>query len=149
MPCTHKGNDSVIALAVSRLIFGGTTRNFPMCRRSPSAAIRSECRAWDRGSCHSGAPSAPAREIFSAVLGTGRAASTNATSQWQTTDRFFRSCSCIVTVTGPYTRDMIGVDDQAAPATSLARTVAAPPVADPSSHLAAVYRDSLGLRDLK
>ena len=58
------------------------------------------------------------------------------------------SCSCIVTVTGRYTRDMIGVDDQAAPATSLPLDVAAP-VADPISHLAAVYRDNPGLRDLK
>jgi hypothetical protein len=43
---------------------------------------------------------------------------------------------------------MIGVDDQAAPATSLARNVAAP-VADTISDLAAVYRDNPGLRDLK
>lgn len=58
------------------------------------------------------------------------------------------SCSCIVTVIGRYTRDMIGVDDQAAPAPSLPLDVAAP-VADPISHLAAVYRDNPGLRDLK
>jgi hypothetical protein len=43
---------------------------------------------------------------------------------------------------------MIGVDDQAAPATLLPLNVAAP-AADPISHLAAVYRDNLGLRDLK
>jgi RNA polymerase sigma-70 factor (ECF subfamily) len=42
---------------------------------------------------------------------------------------------------------MIGVDDQAAPATLLPPTVAAP-VTDPISHLAAVYRDYPGLRAL-
>ncbi|MGB9329798.1 MAG: hypothetical protein WCB10_03415 [Steroidobacteraceae bacterium] len=43
---------------------------------------------------------------------------------------------------------MIGVDDQAAPATSLPLDVAAP-AADPISHLAAVYRDNPALRDVK
>src|SRR5215472_2398099 len=48
-----------------------------------------------------------------------------------------------------YTQPMIGVDDQAAPAGMLPAESDLPaPVADPVSHLAAVYRDFPGLRAL-
>lgn len=48
-----------------------------------------------------------------------------------------------------YTQDMIGLDGQAAPAAILpAQSDLPAPVADPVSHLAAVYRDFPGLRAL-
>jgi RNA polymerase sigma-70 factor (ECF subfamily) len=52
-------------------------------------------------------------------------------------------------VIAAYTRLMIGVDDQAAPAAMLPPKSDVPaPVADPVSHLTAVYRDYPGLRAL-
>jgi RNA polymerase sigma-70 factor (ECF subfamily) len=47
-----------------------------------------------------------------------------------------------------YTRPMIGVDDQAAPAAMPPAADVPAPVSDPVSHLSAVYRDYPGLRAL-
>jgi len=47
-----------------------------------------------------------------------------------------------------YTRPMIGVDDQAAPAAMPPTADVPAPVSDPVSHLSAVYRDYPGLRAL-
>lgn len=59
------------------------------------------------------------------------------------------SRSTLRALLGAYTSVMNGVDDQAAPATMLPPKSDVPaPVADPISHLAAVYRDYPGLRAL-
>lgn len=60
-----------------------------------------------------------------------------------------RTPRCLPIAMAAYTRVMIGVDDQAAPVGMLpAQSDLPAPVADPVSHLAAVYRDYPGLRAL-